>query len=75
MTGLSQALITFVRFQLSHTTQHANAFILSGRILGQASAAANLADPANAATKAAAVSQAHATLMAATGTTADTLAA
>jgi autotransporter-associated beta strand protein len=54
---------------------HSPLDVLSGRILGQASAAANLADPANAAKKAAAVNQAHATLMAATGTTADTFAA
>ncbi|HEY0589705.1 MAG TPA: phosphatase PAP2 family protein [Pseudoduganella sp.] len=54
---------------------HSPLDVLSGRILGQASAAANLADPANAAKKAAAVAQAHATLMAATGTTADTFAA
>ncbi len=54
---------------------HSPLDVLSGRILGQASAAANLADPANAAKKAAAVTQAHATLMAATGTTADTFAA
>ncbi|OEZ57576.1 phosphatase PAP2 family protein [Duganella sp. HH105] len=54
---------------------HSPLDVLSGRILGQASAAANLADPANAARKAAAVTQAHATLMAATGTTADSFAA
>jgi len=54
---------------------HSPLDVLSGRILGQASAAANLADPANAAKKAAAVTQAHATLMAATGTTADSFAA
>lgn len=54
---------------------HSPLDVLSGRILGQASAAANLADPANAAKKAAAVAQAHATLIAATGTTADTFAA
>jgi autotransporter-associated beta strand protein len=54
---------------------HSPLDVLSGRILGQASAAANLADPANAAKKAAAVTQAHTTLMAATGTTADTFAA
>jgi len=54
---------------------HSPLDVLSGRILGQASAAANLADPANAAKKAAAVTQAHATLMAATGTNADTFAA
>jgi len=54
---------------------HSPLDVISGRILGQASAAANLADPANAARKAAAVAQAHATLMTATGTTADTFAA
>jgi len=54
---------------------HSPLDVLSGRILGQASAAANLADAANAAKKAAAVTQAHATLMAATGTTAATFAA
>jgi len=54
---------------------HSPLDVLSGRILGQASAAANLADPANAARKTAAVAQAHATLMAATGTNADTFAA
>jgi autotransporter-associated beta strand protein len=54
---------------------HSPLDVLSGRILGQASAAANLADAANAARKAAAVAQAHATLMAATSTTADTFTA
>ncbi|MFC0169126.1 phosphatase PAP2 family protein [Pseudoduganella danionis] len=54
---------------------HSPLDVLSGRILGQASAAANLVDPANAAKKAAAVTQAHATLMAATGTNADSFAA
>jgi autotransporter-associated beta strand protein len=54
---------------------HSPLDVVSGRMLGQASAAANLADPANAAKKAAAVAQAHATLMAATNTTADTFAA
>jgi len=54
---------------------HSPLDVISGRILGQASAAANLADPANAARKAAAIAQAHATLMAATGTNADTFAA
>ncbi|WP_426342190.1 phosphatase PAP2 family protein [Pseudoduganella sp. S-14] len=53
---------------------HSPLDVMSGRILGQASAAANLADPANTARKAAAVAQAHATLMAATGTNADTFA-
>ncbi|WP_373989555.1 phosphatase PAP2 family protein [Duganella sp. BuS-21] len=54
---------------------HSPLDVLSGRILGQASAAANLADPANAAKKAAAVTQAHTALMAATGTTAANFAA
>jgi len=54
---------------------HSPLDVISGRILGTASAAANLADAANAAKKAAAVAQAHSALMAATGTTADTFAA
>jgi autotransporter-associated beta strand protein len=54
---------------------HSPLDVVSGRMLGTASAAANLADPANAAKKAAAVTQAHSTLMAATSTTADTFAA
>jgi autotransporter-associated beta strand protein len=54
---------------------HSPLDVLSGRILGQASAAANLADPANAAKKAAALAQAHTTLMAATGTNPDSFAA
>ncbi|MBV7538042.1 phosphatase PAP2 family protein [Duganella sp. sic0402] len=54
---------------------HSPLDVVSGRILGQASAAANLADPANAAKKTAAVTQARTALMAATGTTADTFAA
>jgi autotransporter-associated beta strand protein len=54
---------------------HSPLDVLSGRILGQASAAANLADAANATKKTAAVTQAHAALMAATGTTADSFAA
>jgi autotransporter-associated beta strand protein len=53
---------------------HSPLDVLSGRVLGQASAAANLADPANAAKKAAAVAQAHTALMAATSTTADSFA-
>lgn len=47
---------------------HSPLDVISGRILGLASAAANLADPANADKKKAAVAQAHSTLMAATGT-------
>lgn len=54
---------------------HSPLDVLSGRILGQANAAANLAAPANATKKAAAYAQAHSTLMAATNTTADTFAA
>ncbi|MYM69667.1 phosphatase PAP2 family protein [Pseudoduganella sp. FT55W] len=54
---------------------HSPLDVVSGRMLGTASAAANLADPANAAKKTAAVSQAHSALMAATGTTAGTFAA
>jgi autotransporter-associated beta strand protein len=53
---------------------HSPLDVVSGRMLGQASAAANLVDPANAAKKTAAVTQAHTALMAATGTTADTFA-
>ncbi|SDH23449.1 MULTISPECIES: phosphatase PAP2 family protein [unclassified Duganella] len=53
---------------------HSPLDVVSGRMLGQASAAANLADPANAAKKTAAVAQAHTALMAATNTTADTFA-
>ncbi|MGV7210769.1 phosphatase PAP2 family protein [Oxalobacteraceae bacterium A2-2] len=51
---------------------HSPLDVIGGRILGQASAAANLVDSANAAKKTAAVAQAHTALMAATGTTADT---
>ena len=51
---------------------HSPLDVISGRVLGQAVVAANLADPANAAAKAAAVAQAHASLMAQTNTTADT---
>src|SRR5207237_7501321 len=51
---------------------HSPLDVMSGRVLAEAVLAANLSDPANAAKKAAAVSQAHATLMAATSTTADT---
>jgi len=54
---------------------HSPLDVISGRILGTASAAANLADAANAAKKTAAVAQAHSALMAATSTTADTFAA
>ena len=50
---------------------HSPLDVISGRMLGLAAAAANLADPANAGKKSAAYAQAHATLMAATGTTAD----
>jgi len=54
---------------------HSPLDVIGGRILGEASAAANLADATNAAKKSAGVAQAHAALMAATGTTADTFAA
>jgi autotransporter-associated beta strand protein len=54
---------------------HSPLDVISGRILGTASAAANLADAANAAKKSAAVAQAHSALMAATNTTAATFAA
>ncbi len=54
---------------------HSPLDVISGRMLGIASAAANLADPANKDKKAAAVSQAHSALMAATGTTDATFAA
>jgi autotransporter-associated beta strand protein len=49
---------------------HSPLDVISGRQQATAIAAANLADPANAALKAAAVTQAHTALMAATGTTA-----
>ena len=51
---------------------HSPLDVISGRVQAQAIAAANLLDATTAATKAAAVTQAHATLMAKTGTTADT---
>lgn len=51
---------------------HSPLDVMSGRVQAQAVAAANLLDPANATVKAAAVTQAHTALMAATGTTADT---
>ena len=51
---------------------HSPLDVISGRQQATAIAAANLFDPANATVKAAAVTQAHATLMAATGTTAAT---
>ncbi|KQV46784.1 phosphatase PAP2 family protein [Duganella sp. Root336D2] len=54
---------------------HSPLDVLSGRILGQASAVANLVAPVNAAKKTAALIQAHAALMAATGTNADNFAA
>ena len=50
---------------------HSPLDVISGRVQAQAIVAANLLDAATAATKAAAVTQAHATLMAKTGTTAD----
>jgi autotransporter-associated beta strand protein len=51
---------------------HSPLDVISGRVQAQAVVAANLLDPATAATKGAAVSQARATLMLKTGTTADT---
>ena len=51
---------------------HSPLDVMGGRLQATAIAAANLVDPANATVKAAAVTQAHATLMAATGTTAAT---
>ncbi|MRW90433.1 phosphatase PAP2 family protein [Duganella sp. FT80W] len=54
---------------------HSPTDVIGGRILGTATAAANLYDSTNAAKKAAAVTQAHTALIAATGTTADTFAA
>lgn len=51
---------------------HSPLDVISGRVQAQAIAAANLLDASTAATKAAAVTQAHATLMAKTATTADT---
>ena len=51
---------------------HSPLDVISGRVQAQAVVAANLLDPATAATKSAAVSQARATLMLKTGTTADT---
>jgi len=51
---------------------HSPLDVISGRVQAQAIAAANLLDATTAATKAAAVTQAHATLMAKTATTADT---
>ncbi|OYO31212.1 phosphatase PAP2 family protein [Janthinobacterium sp. PC23-8] len=50
---------------------HSPLDVISGRVQAQAIVAANLLDAATAATKAAAVTQAHATLMAKTGATAD----
>jgi autotransporter-associated beta strand protein len=54
---------------------HSPLDVLSGRIHGEAVVAANLADPANAAKKAAGYAQAHSTLMAATSTTPTTFTA
>lgn len=51
---------------------HSPMDVIGGRMLGIASAAANLNAPANATLKAAAYNQAHTALMAATGTTAAT---
>lgn len=64
-------------FELSHTRimsgMHSPVDVLGGRIMATALAAAALADPANAALKAAARAQALAYFQAQTGTTADTL--
>ena len=51
---------------------HSPLDVMGGRLQATAIAAANLIDPANATVKAAAVTQAHTALMAATGTTAAT---
>lgn len=51
---------------------HSPLDVISGRVQAQAIVAANLLDATTAATKAAAVTQAHTALMARTGTTADT---
>ncbi|WP_030239518.1 phosphatase PAP2 family protein [Streptomyces sp. NRRL S-350] len=71
-----QELITRA-FDLSHTRitagMHSPLDVIGGRILATALAAATLADPQNAALKAAARSQAAAYFRSRTGTTADTL--
>ncbi|MER6425185.1 phosphatase PAP2 family protein [Streptomyces sp. NPDC001137] len=71
-----QELVTRA-FELSHTRimagMHSTVDVMGGRIMATALAAATLADPANAALKAAARAQALAYFEAQTGTTADTL--
>ncbi|WP_406439693.1 phosphatase PAP2 family protein [Streptomyces sp. NBC_01613] len=71
-----QELVTRA-FELSHTRimagMHSTVDVLGGRIMATALTAATLADPANAALKAAARAQALAYFEAQTGTTADTL--
>ncbi|WP_329348238.1 phosphatase PAP2 family protein [Streptomyces sp. NBC_01261] len=71
-----QELVTRT-FELSHTRimagMHSTVDVMGGRIMATALAAATLADPANAALKAAARAQALAYFEAQTGTTADTL--
>ncbi|MFF3906261.1 phosphatase PAP2 family protein [Streptomyces sp. NPDC001848] len=71
-----QELVTRA-FELSHTRivagMHSTVDVIGGRIMATALAAATLADPANAALKAAARAQALAYFQEKTGTTADTL--
>ncbi|RPF38893.1 phosphatase PAP2 family protein [Streptomyces sp. TLI_185] len=85
LAGLAYAYAVPERFQelvtraleLSHTRimagMHSPVDVMGGRIMATALAAATLADPANAALKAAARAQALAYFEAQTGTTADTL--
>lgn len=85
LAGLAYAYAVPERFQelvtraleLSHTRilagMHSTVDVMGGRIMATALAAATLADPANAALKAAARAQALAYFEAQTGTTADTL--
>ncbi|MET7684843.1 phosphatase PAP2 family protein [Streptomyces sp. NPDC005423] len=85
LAGLAYAYAVPERFQelvtraleLSHTRimagMHSTVDVLGGRVMATALAAATLADPANAALKAAARAQALAYFEARTGTTADTL--
>ncbi|MFJ8058183.1 phosphatase PAP2 family protein [Streptomyces sp. NPDC096142] len=71
-----QELVTRT-FELSHTRimagMHSTVDVIGGRVMATALAAATLADPANAALKAAARAQALAYFEARTGTTADTV--
>lgn len=85
LAGLAYAYAVPERFQelvarayeLSHTRivagMHSTVDVIGGRIMATALAAATLADPANAALKAAARAQAAAYFQQQTGTTADTL--